>query len=309
MERFLTVAQVIAPIFTAVFLGVLARKKQLMKPEEIQALQNFVVKFALPCVLFNSCFTADVRGDSVGVMLLVLPCVLLSSLWSFRFGKKLFPYHNLPMVFGSQETGMLGIPLFMVLFGADQAYRMGILDITQAFIALPTIALLVSNTGSKLSPRQLIRNLFSSPLLLCSLAGLVLNLTGIARILNECGIGNVITASTSFLAQPVSAVMIFSVGYNLSMSRENRKPILGITLAHFLMYALICVVVQLGLLLIPNVAPETRWAVLMYCTLPASFLAPGLGRTSEDTAVISGVCSLLTIVSLLFFCVIAVLAA
>ena len=309
MDRFLTVAQVIAPIFAAVFLGALARKKQLMKPEEVQALQNFVVKFALPCVLFNSCFTADVSGDSVGVMVLVLPCVLLSSLWSFRFGKKRFPYHNLPMIFGSQETGMLGIPLFMVLFGAEQAYRMGILDIAQAFVALPTIALLASTTDAKLSPVQILRNLFTSPLLLCSLLGLALNLTGLARILNDYGVGGVITASTGFLSQPVSAVMIFSVGYNFSISRDNRKPVLGITLAHFLIYALICIVVQLGLMLIPNVEPATRWAVLMYCTLPASYLAPGLGKTSEDTAVASGVCSLLTVVSLLFFCVIAVLAA
>ena len=51
---------------------------------------------------------------------LVLPLVLLGTLWAFRWGRKWFPYHNMPMLFAAQETGMLGIPLFIMLFGADQ---------------------------------------------------------------------------------------------------------------------------------------------------------------------------------------------
>ena len=58
MQNILAILQVIVPIFVVIGLGVLARKKQMMKPEEIQGLQNFVVKFALPCVVFNSCVTA-----------------------------------------------------------------------------------------------------------------------------------------------------------------------------------------------------------------------------------------------------------
>ena len=55
MEQILNVIKVIAPIFTAVFLGMLARKKAIMSPEENRGLQQFVMKFGLPCVIFNSC--------------------------------------------------------------------------------------------------------------------------------------------------------------------------------------------------------------------------------------------------------------
>ena len=309
MDRILTVAQIIAPIFVTVFLGMLARKRNMLKPEEVQGLQNFVLKFGLPCVLFNSCLGANVGPESMGVMLLALPCVLLASLWAFLMGKKRFPYHNLPMLFSAQESGMLGIPLFMILFGAGEAYRMGILDITQALIVFPTIAILTAKIGEKPSPLQIVKNVLTSPLLLISLLGLVLNLTGIGAFLNRMGIGAILTESTGFLAQPVSALMIFSVGYNLTISSENRKPILQISLVHFLMYALIGGIIQLGLLLVPGVDATTRWAVLLYATLPASYLAPGLGRSKEDIVVASGVCSLLTLVSLVFFCIIAILSA
>jgi hypothetical protein len=47
----------------------------------------------------------------------------------------------------------------------------------------------------------------------------------------------------------------------------------------------------------------------MYSTLPASYLAPSLGRSEDDYAVASGVCSILTLVSLAVFCVIAVIVA
>ncbi len=308
MQNILSTIEVIVPIFVAVFLGILARKKQLLTADENRGLQQFVMNFGLPCVIFNSCLTANIGAESVGTMVLVVPFMILSTLWSFSFRKRNHSYHNLPMMFAAQETGMLGIPLFMILFGADQAYRMGILDLTQAFTAYPVIALLSADTGSNPSVKDIVKKIFSSPLLILSLIGLTLNLTGIRDILDQVGIGQIISASTGFLAQPVSAIMIFSVGYNFSLDKNNRKPIFTISAIHFVMFAVFGLLIQAGLFLIPNVDAATRWAVLLYSALPASYLAPGLGKTKEDFTMASGVCSVLTITSLVVFCIIAAIA-
>ena len=53
----------------------------------------------------------------------------------------------------------------------------------------------------------------------------------------------------------------------------------------------------------------TRWAILLYTTLPASYLAPSLGRKQEDYTMASGVCSVLTIPALIVFCIIAVIVS
>ena len=309
MEKLITVAEVIAPIFTAIFLGVLARRKKLLTQENVQGLQQFVVKFGLPCVVFNSCLTADIGAESLTSMALVLPCVLISTFWAFRARKKRFPYHNLPQMFTAQETGMLGIPLFMILFGADQAYRMGVLDLTQAVTAYPVIAILMADAGENPSVSDIVKKVFSSPLMIMSLLGLALNLTGIGTWMNTIGIGGIITESTSFLAQPVSAMMIFSVGYNFSLAKGNRGTIFKISTIHFAMFTVFCGIIQGALFLLPNVDALTRWAILMYCTLPASYLAPGLGRSEEDYTVASGVCSVLTVVCLMVFCIMAVVVA
>ena len=78
MEKITSVLQCIVPIFVTVFLGVLARRKQLMKQEEIRGLQQFVMKIGLPCVIFNTFsqrFTVDYLRDKY--MLLIASTVLL----------------------------------------------------------------------------------------------------------------------------------------------------------------------------------------------------------------------------------------
>lgn len=309
MEKFVTVAQVITPIFTAVFLGMLARSRQMLKAEEIRGLQQFVMKFGLPCVIFNSCLTADITAESLSTMALVSPFMIGATLWAFRARKKKLPYHNLPQLFCAQETGMLGIPLFMILFGVGEAYRMGILDLAQAPAAYPTIAVLSADAGENPSRKEIVKKVLSSPLLVMSVLGLTLNLTGIGGWMDSIGIGGIITESTGFLAQPVSALMIFSVGFNFSLANGSRKTIFKLSALHLAWTVGFGLAIQLVLFLLPNVDSLTRWSVLMYSTLPASYLAPTLGRTEEDFTVASGVCSILTIVSLAVFCVMAVLVA
>ena len=309
MEKFLTVAQVVAPIFSAIILGILARRKQLLTPENVQGFQQFVMKFGLPCVVFNSCLTADMGAESISSMALVLPAVLIATLWAFRARKKQFLYHNLPMLFTAQETGMLGIPLFMILFGADQAYRMGVLDLTQAVTAYPVIAILTADTGENPTVSTIVKKVQASPLLIMSLLGLAVNLSGAGEWLDSVGVLGIITESTSFLSQPVSALMIFSVGYNFSLARGSRSTILKISVLHFAMFAVFCAIIQAALFLVPGVDALTRWVILLYCFLPASYLSPSLGRSEEDYTVASGVCSVLTVTCLIVFCIMAVIVA
>lgn len=306
MEQLLRIAQVVLPILVAVALGMLARHRAVMSEQDVRGLQQFVMKFGLPCVIFNSCLTAEIGSESLTSMVLVLPSVLLGTLWAFRARKKQLPYHNLPQLFCAQETGMLGIPLFMILFGVDQAYRMGVLDIAQALTAHPTIAILAAASEKNPSTRSVIKNVLTSPLLIMSLLGLTLNLIGVSGWLDDLGLLNVLTECTGFLGQPISALMIFAVGYNFSLEKGNRSVILRLSVGHFLYFALWGLVIQGVLFLIPGVDALTRWSILLYTTLPASYLAPTLGRSREDYTVASGVCSLLTIPALVVFCIIAV---
>jgi len=309
LEKWIAVAEVVLPIFAAVSLGMVARRKGMMTAPQNQGLQQFVMKFGLPCVLFNSTLTASIGAEALVSMALLLPLMLFSTFWSFRARRKQFPYHNLPIMFAAQESGMLGIPLYMTLFGAAQAYRMGVLDMVQQLVAIPTIAILAASAGANPTPGEIARKVVRSPFLLMSLGGLALNLSGAAAAMESVGLLSVITAVTGFMAQPVSAVMLFSVGFNFAISDGNKDMIRRISVFHLALFALAGLVMQAILLLVPGVEAATRWAILMYTTLPASYLSASLGRTEDEAAMASGVCSLLTVVSLAVFCVAAFFVA
>lgn len=309
MEKFFSVAAVIAPIFITVYLGMVARKKALITPEGVQGLQQFVLNMALPCLIFNSILTAKVGAESLAIMGMLFPFVLGVTLWAFRKGMKKYPYKNLPMIFGAQESGMLGVPLFLILFGSANVYHMVILDLTQAIVGHPTIAIVSCDAGDSPKPSEILKKVFTSPLVIACLIALGLNLSGAGTLLLESGIGQVVTEVTTFLGQPVSTLMIFSVGYNLSLSAENRGEILKLCLLRLTIFSAIAGVLQLLLCLIPNITALTRWAMLLYCLLPASYIAPSLGKTEQERTVASGVSSLLTVVTLAVFCAIAALTA
>ena len=306
MEKVFAVLQVIMPIFVTIGLGVYARSHKVLTQEQIRGVEQFVMKFGLPCVLFNSCLAASLGSESITSMALVIPCVLFSSLLGFWLRKRHFTYHNLPMLFSAQESGMLGIPLFITLYGVQEAYRMGVLDLAQTMIAIPAIAILTSNTGKNPSPLEIVGKVLRSPFLIASMLGLLLNISGIAAYLDAIDILPVISETTGFLSEPVSAAMLFAVGYNFSLHKEYRTTIFRVASIHFTLFAVICVIMQGGLFFVPGIESETRWAVLLYCMLPSSFLSPSMGRSEEDAVVASGVCSILTVTCLIVFCIMAI---
>ncbi|MBQ8619383.1 MAG: AEC family transporter [Clostridia bacterium] len=309
MEKWSAVAQVVVPIFAAVFVGIWARRKNLLTHREVKGMQQYVMNFGLPCVLFNSCLGATMNAQSLVSFVMVFVTILSGVLFAFFVLRKKLPYHNLPMLFAAQESGMLGIPLYMTLFGAAHVFKMGVLDLAQSLFCIVTIAILTADTGENPTPCSIVKQVVRSPLLLLSLAGLLLNISGAKGVLEQMGVMPVITEVTGFIGQPVSALMLFSVGFSLSLSEGNRSQIFRLSAIHFALLAVAGIVMQGILCLLPAVESETRWAILMYTTLPGSYIATTLGRTREEEELASGVCSLLTIVSLVVFCVIAICVA
>ena len=128
-------------------------------------------------------------------------------------------------------------------------------------------------------------------------------------MLARVGLLGAVTGTAEFLSRPLTTVMLFSVGFTFSLSAENRGQILKLSLGHFLAFGLYGLAMQGIMLLIPSVDALTRWVMALYFTLPASYLAAGLGKNSREGAIASGVSSITTVLSLLAFCVIAGLAA
>lgn len=308
MTQLVAIAKVVLPILVCAALGILARKKEILSEEHNVGIQRFVLKFCVPCVLFNSCLDAAVTSQTLLSMALLIPLLVVCFVVSLHLRKKVLPYHSLPLLLAAHETGMLGIPLFIILFGVENAFHMGVLDIAQAFVSVPIITLLSADMG-KGSVKEMLRGIFTSPILIMGLLGFVLGLSGIMSWLDSLGIGLVIREVTSFMAAPVSAAMLFCIGYNFVLTKDNRAAVIRTFLIYLAMSAALCLIIQGVLSFMDEVSPYTRMAVLLYALLPGSYLAPGLGRSEDDHRILSGACSLLTLVTMVGFCVLAIISA
>ena len=186
---------------------------------------------------------------------------------------------------------------------------MAALDVAQAMIAVPTIAILSAGETEKLPVGEIVKRVFTSPYLIAALLGIAMNLSGAKAWLDGVGAGAVLTETVSFLGTPISAVILVTIGYNFSLSRENLRQAAVLTAVHLAVFGAICAVIQACLCLLPQTPLETRLAVLLYCMLPVSFLAPGMGRSREECALVSCACSLSTLVTMAVFCAMVVALA
>lgn len=306
--QLIRVLKVILPIFVPLILGIFIRRKELLSQECITGIKSFVMKFGIPCMLFNAYVSCSFGQEILISMALVLVLTLGLALLGFHLRKKAgWGYHNLPMMIAETE-GSFGVPLIIVLFGMTHTFRIAALDMAQTFIGVPIITILSTDTSNGLRFRQLLKKLLSVPVLLGMAAGLLFNLTGLARLLEPSGILGVITAVTEAVAAPVSTFLLVCVGYDFHISADNKQQILRGVSCHVILRAVFCGIVQLCLLLVPNVSPYTRWAILLFCFLPPSFLAINLGKDQQDNRYAASVCSVCTFVTLVVYCIIAALS-
>ena len=305
--KLITVLEVLLPIALAMALGAVARKRGSISKAGVEGMQKFVLNVALPFALFNSCLTGSFSGETLLPMGFTFLVLLISTLMAFRLRKRI-GYSNLPMAFAAGEAGMIGLPLYMTLFPAEHTFRFAALQLIHLATAMPTLSILTAEKeGGALDTPALIKKVFTTPILVGSLLGLAVNLSGGMRLLEHIGFDTVLTKATSFMAAPVSAVIVFVIGYTFDLSGEDLRAELRASASRLLLFTLFCLMLQGALFFMPDVAPETRWAVLLYYMLPAPYTMPALGKTDSEQSFGSGVCSIGTVITLTVFCVMTVL--
>jgi len=307
MEKFVTVLEILLPIALAMTLGVIARKRKSISKAGVEEMQKFVLNIALPFALFNSCLNGKFTGETLLPMVLTFFALLFSTLTAFRLRKKI-GYSNLPMAFAAGEAGMIGLPLYMTLFPAEHTFRFAALQLIHLATAMPTLSILTAEKeGGTLDTPALVKKVFTTPPLVGSLLGVAMNLSGGMRLLESIGFDTVLNKATSFMAAPVSAVIVFTIGYTFDLSGEDLRAELRTCASRLILFTSFCLILQGALFLVPNVAPETRWAVLLYYMLPAPYPLSALGKNDSEQRFGSGVCSLGTVITLIVFCIMTIL--
>jgi hypothetical protein len=183
------VVNVVIPVFAIILVGYLCGRLKLLGPASSDALNGYVYWVALPALFFVGIAKAPIARvldwELIGAYLLALFAVFLLAYavagLAFRTRMAAHALHGLSAAF--PNSGYLGIPLFVLLFGENGALPVIALTVAQSVTVFFVTLFLVELDGGQgpLGGRiaKIARNLLLNPFLIAMAAGLAANLGGI----------------------------------------------------------------------------------------------------------------------------------
>lgn len=301
MQNIVAILKVILPLVLSLGIGFFARKRAILSQEGIEGMKTFVVKFALPALLFGVFFTANYTVDVLlfASTMFVLGFVGLGL--GFLIGKPLEKRSPmLKFMTTGWEVGMLGYALYGLLYGVDNLRYMALMDFGQVLFVF-TAFVTALNARMGCSFRESVKAQLPNPILWAILSGAFLAILGVPRALEPSGVTGLITELCSFISAPLSCVILVVVGYGIEFSRKN----IGTAAIAAAMRIVVCgALCAAALALIGAFVPLTdpmRWAILIIFITPAPYILTMYTLSEQEQADVSMSLSLQTLISVLIF--------
>ena len=207
------VLSVTSPIFLVVALGFAAVRSGLIGPGDARAIGGFVLRFAMPALIFNALSRrplaeiADARllGAYAGASLIAFAA---SFALFARGGRARAAMRALGGA--APNSGFVGFPIASLLIGPKATIALALCLIVENVLTIP-LALALAESGSaarKLRPRELLGRLARNPLLIAIALGVVASLADLAPPL---AVGRAI----DLLAAAAPGAALFAIGGGL----------------------------------------------------------------------------------------------
>lgn len=303
MGAIVAVLETALPVFLALGLGMLCRKKEIITRDGVAALKTIVLNICLPFVLLEAFATAEYTYAAILLPLLMfgICCLALGlgylAVRIFRIKGRLVKF-----LFSGFEAGILGYALFALLFPDRSMSEFALPDIGQTLFVFTLFRILVSGQSDM---KAIARDIATTPILWAVPAGVLIGATGLYGMMEQWGVASILTASSSFMAAPTGMVILLTVGYDLVIREIPWKKIAGV-IAIRLGIMVICYVVTVVLnrSVLGGIVSEE--AMLLMLILPPPYAIPVFGDEPEERVQIASSLSALTLVTIILFAVLSI---
>lgn len=303
MAAAIAVVGTVFPVFLALALGMLCRRRAILSRAGVDALKTVAVNLTLPFVLFDAFAGAEYSMQTmVQPVLIFLACCVTLGLGFAAIRISGAKSRLAPFLASGFEAGMLGYALFVMLFPKESVSQFAILDLGQTLFVFTLYKVLLSG---KRDFRAIGRDMVTSPVLWAVFLGVAVGATGLHTKLHHWGVGGVVDAITGFMAAPTGVIILLAVGYDLVLGEIPWKRTGGLVLMRLGIMALaLAGVVLLNRTVLAGVIFEGA-AVLMFI-LPPPYVIPVFADEPGERAQISSALSALTLVTVILFGVLSV---
>ncbi len=293
------------PVLFMLALGFISRVKGWITPEQKAGANEIVFKILFPILIFNLMCTAAIDMSSIKIV----AYVFIAFVVIFCVGKlimpKLDPKHQrfAHYLLTVVEGGNVALPLYMSIVGASS--NTVIFDIAGscfAFIVCPILVAKEVSSGS--STKELVKSIATNSFLIAVALGLLLNVTGIYNTIAASQFGEMFTETISQATTPIVSMILFILGYDLSISKETIVPVLKL-----MAVKIACAVVVIAgfFVLFPDQMADKVFmmAPIIYFMSPTGFglipIISPLYQDEEDATFTSAFVSMFFIVTMIVY--------
>ena len=306
MQNISSILKIVLPLIVSLAIGFYTRKRAIFSAEVIEGMKTFVMKFALPAMLFGLFFTAEYSASVLVFAATMFTLGFVGLGLGFLIGKPLEKRSPmLKFMTAGWEVGMLGYALYALLFGAENLRYMAVMDFGQVlFVFSGYITALNARSGQGV--KESLKSLLPNPIPWAMLAGALLAITGVSKALEPSGVTALIKSICDFLSAPLSCVIFVVVGYGIQFSRKNIGTALISAALRSLVCSVLCLIALYFIGLFVPLSEAMRWAVILIFLTPAPFILTLYTRSEQERADVSMSLSVQTLVTIAAFIVIVV---
>ena len=192
----------VLPVFLLILTGLLLRRLHFFQPSTIADLKKLIVSVTLPAALFLAFSTVQIQPAYLLIVAAFFGACLLVLLAARPLGTRVGVNSvYFPSLLTGFEAGMMGYAIFGAVYGAENIYKFGIVDLGQVlfvfFVLVPGLSRM-AQPGGPASFRTTLLGFLRTPVILAIVGGLLFQALGLTALF----------ASTPLLAGALEAVRL-----------------------------------------------------------------------------------------------------
>lgn len=311
MDKLTGVSEMIVPVVLMITAGTICRKLGIIQKQGIAGLKSFVVNLALPAVLVRAFYSATYSIDLIIIAAAMFAVCLAALGLGFAFRKLTrSPRRTTPFMMTGFEAGMLGYALYPLLFGHGHVSSFATVDLGQVLFVFTIFLTLLRSDGTKhASFRETSLGILKSPVIIAIALGIAIGVSGLGRLLHGTAAGSILDKVLEFFSQPIAAVILLVIGYELEFGKVELQQTLYTVVARLVIMGVLCTAVLFGLRRLVEMDDYLKWAIILMFTLPPPFVVTIFVDDVRENASVSAMLSAHTVTSLIIFAMIAYIVA
>jgi hypothetical protein len=303
----------VLPVLLLFALGAGLRRLAWLAPSTVADLRRLVLAVTLPSALFLTFLHVDLTAAHLPIVATVfLACSAMlvvgpTLLWPVGVRSA----YGGPLLTGF-EAGMLGYAIYGGVFGQDELYRFGIVDLGQVLFVFFVLATVLTRRSTGVRPGLVAtaRAFVTTPVILAILGGMAGRLVGLDALFAASPVLASVPAALGLLGACTTPLIAIVIGY----STQLRPAAMGRPAATIAVRLVVWVALAIAFdrLVVEGILGLDRLfgaAVLTMAVLPPPFVIPlfmGSRASEHDRAYVTDALSVATVATLVLIPVVAV---